>query len=173
MSIDRRYTGGYLPLREAMERLFEGSIIGPQFISQGGFPPADLFMTQDNVVIEMAIPGAKPDDINVSVTGDSVTISGEIAHERHTGQGQQAYIEELWRGKFQRTFTLPTRVDANKAAADVEHGVLTLTLPKSEATRPRRIQVKGTIAGSAQDKADVSNGNAASEKPGTVEVQGE
>ena len=143
MAIDRgRRAGGYLPLRDAMERLFEGSVITPQVLAgQGAFPQVDVYLTEDSIVIEMAVPGANPDAINISVSGDTVTLSGEVSHPHSTQKGQ-AYLEEIWRGKFQRSFTLPIQVDADKAEATFSNGILELILPKSEATRPRKIQVK-------------------------------
>ncbi|HLJ66168.1 MAG TPA: Hsp20/alpha crystallin family protein [Chloroflexota bacterium] len=143
MSIDRRrYSGGYLPLREAIDQLFEGSFITPSALGgSGGFPTADMHVNDDEVIVHMAIPGANPNDINISVTGETVTISGEVKSEHHSQKGQP-YFEEIWRGRFQRSFQLPTQVDANKADASYNNGVLTLTLPKSEATKPRKIQVK-------------------------------
>lgn len=161
MALDRRYSGGY-PLRDAIDRLFEGSVISPQSLSQGGFPPADLYMTDEDVVIEMAIPGANPNDIHVSVTGDTVSVSGEVRHQRHQQQqGQQPFLEEMWRGKFQRIFALPMQVDAGKAQANFQDGILTLTLPKSEATKPRKIQVqqKQTISGTSQGQTSSGNQN--------------
>src|SRR5436309_10488783 len=101
MAIDRRRSsGGYLPLRDALDQLFESSFLTPQFFSGagGGFPPSDLYISDDDVIVELAVPGANPDDINVSVTGDTVTISGEIKHERHTSAKGQPYFQEIWSG---------------------------------------------------------------------------
>ncbi|HEX6509338.1 MAG TPA: Hsp20/alpha crystallin family protein [Chloroflexota bacterium] len=144
MALDRRrMTGSYLPLREAMDRLFEGSFISPQAMGgQGGFPAANLEVTDDDVIIEMAVPGVNPDDINISVTGDTVTISGEVKRDRQQRKGQR-YLEEIFEGSFQRSFVLPFPVDADKATANFENGTLRLTLPKSEAAKPRKIQVAG------------------------------
>ena len=141
MAMDRwRRAGGYLPLRDAIDQLFEGSFTTPQLLgSQGGFPPVDLYVTDDDVVLEMAVPGAAPDDINISVTGDTVSVSGEVRNPQQ--QRGHAYLDEIWRGRFQRSFTLPIQVDADKAEASFENGLLELRLPKSEATRPRRVQV--------------------------------
>jgi HSP20 family protein len=150
---------GYMPLRDAIDRLFAGSVITPQVFGQEGFPQADLYTTDDDVVVCMSLPGAKPDDIQISVTGDTVTISGEVRHEHgnlpqtQQGQGQQSqqgrqrqghqlYYQEIWSGRFQRSFSLPIQVDADKANAAFENGILTLTLPKAEATKPRKIQVQ-------------------------------
>lgn len=142
MAIDRRQTGNYLPLRDAMERLFAGSFIAPQSF-EGAFPQTDVSVTDDDVVVCMAIPGAKPDDINVSVTGDTVTINGEVKHSHKSGgKGSQTLISEIWSGQFHRSFTLPIAVDADKAEASFENGILTVTIPKSAATKPRKIQVK-------------------------------
>lgn len=169
MAIDRRrqggMTGGYLPLRDAIDRLFAESFITPS-TGFGNFPPSDLYTTDNDVVLEMSIPGANPNDINVSVTGDSVTISGHVKREWSSGQSQgqgskqsqtqgkqstsgqgnqgaQPYFQEIWQGQFQRSFTLPLEVDSNKAQANFDNGILTVTMPKSEATKPRKIQVKG------------------------------
>ena len=148
----RRMTPSYFPLRDAIDRLFESSFIAPQgFTGQMDFPTANVHATDDDVVVEMAVPGAKPDDINVSVTGDTVNISGEVKRERHEQKGQ-TYIDEMYHGQFQRSFTLPFPVDADKANATCENGILQLTLPKSEAVKPRRIQVsqQRTLEGQAR-----------------------
>ncbi|MGI8825422.1 MAG: Hsp20/alpha crystallin family protein [Chloroflexota bacterium] len=166
MAMERRNLGGsgYLPLRDAIDRLFAGSVITPQaFGGDAGFPPTDMHMDEDNVIVHMSIPGAKPDDINVSVTGDTVTITGEVSHTRHGGEGSEGdqgqqkahtYFQEIWSGRFQRSFGLPTQVDADNANATFENGVLTLTLPKSEATKPRKIQIqhRQTIEGQKSGK---------------------
>src|ERR671926_1142057 len=80
MSIDRRRTPGYLSLRDAMDRLVAGSVLMPEYMQGGaeGWPPTNLRVTDEDVVVYMAIPGANPDDLNLSVTGDTVTISGEV-----------------------------------------------------------------------------------------------
>src|SRR5690348_6224453 len=105
MGIDRRrFGGGYLPLRDVIDQLFEGSVISPAMLGgQGGFPPVDMHVTDDDVVLEMAIPGAKPDNIDVSVTGDTVTISGEVTR-REFAEKTQHFHDEIWRGRFQRSF---------------------------------------------------------------------
>ena len=147
MAIERRRTRSYaptsyLPLREAIDRLFEGSILTPQaFFGTDSLPAVDMYTTDDHVMVCMAIPGANPDDIHISVTGNTLTVSGEVKHE-HRNQKGQPYLEEVWHGTFQRSFTLPVEVDPDKTEATYESGILALTLPKSEATKPRRVQVK-------------------------------
>jgi HSP20 family protein len=143
MAMDRRrIRAGYVPLRDAIDQLFEGSFITPgSFSGQSGHPAVDLYVSDDDVVLEMALPGADPDDINVSVTGDTVTLSGEVKRLQRR-EKSQSFLDEIWEGKFQRSFQLPVRVDANAADASYNNGILVLRLPKSEATKPRKIQVK-------------------------------
>jgi HSP20 family protein len=188
MAMDRRrgLTGSsYVPLRDAMDRLMEGSFV-PGFGGQGGFPPTDMYTTDDSVVVCVAIPGAKADDIHASITGETVTISGQVSQTYQAGQtqnqgqsqqsqktgqqgqqrGRQIYFEEIWTGQFQRSFSLPFEVNADKADATFDNGILTLKLPKSEAAKPRRIQVKtsqGQISGQ-------SNGQDSTQRE-TVSIQ--
>src|SRR5690349_4093860 len=79
-----------------------------------GFPTATVHATDEDVVIELAIPGATPDDFTISVAGETVSIIGEVKREQHEQKGQ-TYIDELYRGQFQRSFTLPFPVNAEQA----------------------------------------------------------
>jgi HSP20 family protein len=100
-----------------------------------------MYQTQDDIVVKAAIPGVKPDDINISVTGDILTIKGELKQEEKIEEG--GYLRQERRfGQFCREFSLPTQVSADKAKAEFEHGVLTLRLPKAEAVKPKSITVK-------------------------------
>ena len=88
----------------------------------------------------MSTPGVKPEDIDVSVVGDTLTIKGETKSEEQFEEG--SYIrKERHFGSFQRTFSLPASVASDKAKAEFENGVLTLTLPKTEAAKPKSIKV--------------------------------
>lgn len=118
-------------LREAMERLADGPLA----------PALDLFVTPRSVVAKVALPGPKPDDVNVTIDGGLVTISGSISEER--GTGETGYVhKELTHGSFSRSFWLPTAIEADAASASFKDGLLTLTLPKSEEVEPKRVQVK-------------------------------
>src|SRR5947209_3748411 len=137
----RRAIGEYLPLRDAMEGIFAGSIVTPQSMGgQGPFPPVDLCMTDDDVIVKLAAPGARQDDFSISVSGDTVAVIGEVKLEPH-GDNGHAYLQEIWQGKLQRSFRLPIQVDADKVEASLEQGILTLRLPKAEATKLRKIQI--------------------------------
>lgn len=132
-------------LRDAVNRLFEDSFIRPTawplpFEGATWSMPVDVIETKDNVVVKAAVPGVKPDEIDVSVTGDALTIKGETKAEEKIEEGSYLRKERRF-GAFQRTITLPVNVVADKAKAEFENGVLTLTLPKTEEVKPKSIKV--------------------------------
>ena len=135
-----------MSLREAMNRLVEDSFIRPgswlaPFDAEALSVAMDVIETKDNIIVKASVPGIKPEDIDVSVTGDVLTIKGETASEEKIEQGSYLRQERRF-GKFERSLTLPTLVTADKADAKFEHGVLTLTLPKAEQAKPKSIKVK-------------------------------
>jgi len=130
-------------LREAMDRLFAESFVRPGAAFPMPFegPAVDVYQTKDDVVVKAAIPGVKPEDIEISVTGDVLTIKGEFKQEEKIKEGGYVRQERQF-GQFCRELSLPTQVNADKAKAEFEHGVLTLRLPKAEAAKPKSITVK-------------------------------
>jgi HSP20 family protein len=153
MAISRHDQPEYISLRDAINRLFEGSFVTPFTLgTRAGalVPAADVYETADNYVIHLTVPGATPDHINIAVQGNTITISGEIVKHWEDQQRGQVYLQEIESGRFTRSFTLPSDVDTQQAEASYENGILTLTLPKAEAAKPRRIHVKTgqTIEGS-------------------------
>lgn len=132
-------------LRDAMDRLFEDSFVRPRagwMAPFGGQTLAvDMYETDDDVVVKTAIPGIKSEDIDISVTGETLTIKGETKAENKVEKAN--YIRQERRfGSFCRSVALPTQVKADKAQAVFEHGLLTLTLPKAEEVKPRSIKVE-------------------------------
>jgi HSP20 family protein len=128
-------------LRDAMDRLFEQSVVRPNGWNGQGWHaalPLDVYADGDNFVIEAALPGLDPDAVNVSVLGNQVTISGEYPA---APEGRQYLFRERGTGHFERTIYLPTDLDAEKTEAHYEHGMLRLTLPKAESAKPRRISL--------------------------------
>lgn len=134
-----------LSLREAMDKLFEESFVGPQWRSlwsaEGGATLAlDVYETGDTLVVSGPVPGVKPEEVEITVTGNTLTIKGETKAEEREEQGN--YLrQEVRYGAFQRTVQLPVDVQADKAEAVFENGMLTLTLPKSEQVKPKSIKV--------------------------------
>ncbi len=129
-------------LREAMDRLFDDSFTRPLDHLDGLHGPAiDLYQTDDDVVVKASLPGIKADDVQISVTGDMITIKGET-REKSEAKDKAYHIREQRWGAFERTIALPTAVVSDKAKAEFEDGVLTVTLPKAEEVKPRLITVK-------------------------------
>jgi HSP20 family protein len=126
-------------LRDAMDRLFEQSVVRPSGWSGDGWHaalPIDVYAEGDSFVVEAALPGIDPDAVNVSVLGNQVTISGDYPA---APEGRQYLFRERGTGHFERTLYLPTDLNADQTAARYEHGMLRLTLPKAESAKPRRI----------------------------------
>jgi len=132
-----------MTLREAMDRLFEDSFVrtGPRWVSAGEARcelPLDVYATDEELVIIAAVPGMNPSDVEITIEGDTVTIKGEIpAPVENVAYAAQ----ERPYGKFQRVLRLNIPVQADKAEASFDRGVLTLTLPRREETRPRTIKI--------------------------------
>jgi HSP20 family protein len=114
---------------------------GTRHLSPRRFLPIDLFETDDELVIKTAMPGVDPEHLDVKIKGDVLTIHGE-AKEDEEVQGATYHLRERRNGTFSRAITLPVPVQAKKAKAVFEDGVLTLTLPKSEEVKPKTIKVK-------------------------------
>ena len=103
--------------------------------------PVDMYETEDSVVVTAAVPGVKPEDIDITVTGDTLTIKGETRAEEEVKE--ENYIRRECRyGSFCRSLTVPVSIVADKAEAEFENGVLTLTLHKAEEVKPKPIKVK-------------------------------
>jgi HSP20 family protein len=138
MAIARSYPRGeVLPLRDVMTRLFEQSMVGPHGFGQSPVPTlTDVYQEGDDYVIEVTLPGVKPEQVDVSVLGNQITIRG--AYEAPP-EGRQYLHQERSAGRFERTLTLPTELNADKARARLEHGLLRLTVPKAESAKARRI----------------------------------
>jgi HSP20 family protein len=134
-----------MPLREAMNRLFEESFIGPrsEFFTTARTFPLDIYESEDKqqYVVEASVSGFKPEDIQITAEGDTLTIRAAKKEETKTEKG--AYVRrERYEGEMSRSVTLPSAIDASKVEATYEHGVLTLRIPKAEGAKPKQIPVK-------------------------------
>ncbi len=106
----------------------------------GWSPALDVFDDKDNLVVTAELPGLKKDEINLSLHDGVLTISGERKHEPEAREGG-TFRSERYFGKFQRSVTLPSTVDANKVNASYKDGILTVELPKAEEAKPKQIAV--------------------------------
>lgn len=131
-----------MTLREAMDHLFDEAFTRPFSMSGGlGMPTVDMYQTDEEVVIRAALPGIKAGDVQISVTGDVVTIKGEMK-EKTDSKEKSYHIREQRYGSFERILSLPTTVISDKAKAEFENGVLIISLPKAEEVKPKTITVK-------------------------------
>ncbi len=175
-----------LSLRDAMNRLFEESFIHPA--QAGALPagtalgfPIDLEDSQDAFALRASLPGFRPEEVDVTVVGDTLTIRAE--HRDQQGQENRNYLlRERRVGAVVRTLTLPERVQADQAQARFEDGELLLTLPKAPENRPRQIQINvggqqqlgggqqgtgGQQHGAASDQAQVEQARGTQTGPAT------
>lgn len=132
-----------LSLREAMQHLLEESFVRTGVARGEGAQQLALDVhEEDNAyIVQASLPGYKPEEIQVNVVGDALTIRAERKGEAERMQSNYL-VRERHSGMMQRSFSLPAQIDSGAVEADYEHGVLTLTLPKSPAAQPRRIQVR-------------------------------
>lgn len=103
--------------------------------------PVDMYEVNGEIVIKTNLPGVKPDDIEITLKGDRMTIKGDFRSE-DDDMRDDVHILERHYGKFQRTITLPENIDSDHVDALYEDGVLTLSLPKSEESKPKQISVR-------------------------------
>jgi HSP20 family protein len=136
-------------LRQMMDRMFDESWFDApaRWTRQEGFPLAlDLLEDTDAYTVKASIPGIQPDDVEITLTDNVLTIKGETRGEQNVEE-KNYHLRERHFGSFTRSIRLPMPVDADQVDASHENGVLTLHLPKLEAVKPKRIAVKTTVNG--------------------------
>ena len=132
-----------MTLREAMDRLFEESYVRPgaRWASEECRcdVPVDAYVTDNELVITVAVPGVPPEAVDITIEGDTLTIKGEI---KGPLDNVSYLVQERSYGTFVRNLRLNIPVQADKAEATFDKGILTLTLPKQEEIKPKTITVK-------------------------------
>ncbi len=149
MSITRfRTPTDIVSLREAVDRMLEQSFIWPRgwLASRTGADiiPLDMYEEGNNLIVKAPVPGVKPEDLNIEIREDVLTISGEIKEEKEHKQ-EDYHLREQRYGRLERSVALPCAVIADDAEAEFDAGVLTLTLPKAAATEGKKIAVKSKV----------------------------
>jgi HSP20 family protein len=134
-----------MSLRQAMDRLFEDSFVHPsrtlEALGEVAAPTLDIYQTPSEIVVKAALPGVKPEDVNIDITGDTLTVKGESKAEQEVKREDYLYQERRY-GAFSRSVVLPGGLKSDKAEASMEDGVLTLTIPKAEELKPKAIKIK-------------------------------
>src|SRR4029077_6050952 len=138
-------------LRQAMDRLFEDSFVSPltwrSVEGDSSLNPAlDVHQPADESVVSASLAGVRPEDVQITLTGQTLQIRGEFKADEEVKRDQYLYRERRY-GTFNRQLQLPVRVQSEQAQATFENGVLTLHIPKAEDVKPRQIQIK---AGASQ-----------------------
>jgi len=131
-------------LRDAMDRLFEDSFVRtPRLWPKIGEweLPIDMHQTANDIIVKASLPGFKPEEVDISITSDTITIKGEHKEEQEVKEENYSYKERRY-GTFNRSVLIPVQVKSDKAEAVFEDGVLTLTMPKAEEVKPKQIKVK-------------------------------
>lgn len=135
-----------MTLREAMDRLFEESFVSPRRrewpAPAEGALALDMYETDDHVVVKSSIPGVKPEDVEINIKGNILSISGETKEEEEVKEENYIRRERRY-GAFSRSLALPEGINADEAEAEFEDGVLKLTIPKAPEAKPKTITVKG------------------------------
>lgn len=152
-----------MSFRDAMDRMMDDSFRVAPFRSgaMGMGMPMDITEAEDNYCVKAELPGVRPDDVNITVHGSTITIQGDVREESETPSRAQStsqpptnetkaqqrqpsyHMRERRMGRFMRSVTLPSDASPDRAEANFENGILTLTIPKTEESRPRQIKIKG------------------------------
>lgn len=145
-------------LRQAMDKLFSDSFVRmPRSLEleEGTVAPAvDIYEDADKVGIKASMPGVKPEDIDINITANSVTIKGTTESQKEV-KDENFVRKERYYGTFTRTIALPTGLKVDKAEATMSNGVLTLEIPKAEEVKPKTVKIK---AKSEPEKIEAKTG---------------
>lgn len=129
-------------LRDDMDRLFRSFFGGPLEEVEGFWAPViDIEEDNDSYYVRAEVPGIKKEEIKISVRGNALSLSGERKQESETKNKTFHRVERSY-GRFKRTISLPSEIDAEKVKATYKDGILTVTLPKPESMKPKEIEVE-------------------------------
>jgi len=166
MTIARRPSpfGELLSLRRAMDRLFDEDFYRVASAEsarseQGLLLPIDVTTTKDALILEAALPGVRPDAVDITVENGTLTITGETGEDR-TEEGASHLVREIRRGQFGRSVTLPNGLEPDKAEATFENGVLRLRIPKAEQVKPRQIRISPVVDAGARNGGSAASDSA-------------
>lgn len=133
-----------LDLEKEFQRFFDTSLeLLPERVSKEGIwsPSLDVAEDKENIIIKADLPGVKQQDIDISITGDILTLQGERKREEEVKDKNYHRIERFY-GAFKRSFTLPPYADTTKVKATYKDGVLEIVIPKTEESKPKQIKVE-------------------------------
>lgn len=130
----------YYPIRSIFDEFFTPTL-WEDFPTVSSTPSANVWEEDDTVHVEMAVPGVKKEDIDITITKDTVSISGSRKEEEKEDDKKKYYYKSM-ESSFEQRFNLPTLVDSDSSTAELKDGVIHLTLPKAEEVKPKQIEIK-------------------------------
>ena len=163
MTLVRRTSpfGELVTLRHTMDRLFDETFTRPRAwgLASGALSglPLDVRSAADALVVEAALPGIRPEDVEVTVEDRTLKIRADAREEHQETEGE-ILVNEIRRGSVRRSITLPRGLETDKASATFENGVLRLSIPRAEEVKPRQIQITPTIDAHATNGTPVDAG---------------
>ncbi|PKM83496.1 MAG: molecular chaperone [Firmicutes bacterium HGW-Firmicutes-13] len=133
-------------MRDELDKIFDETFSrfpGEKFLSEkvSWQPSVDIYESEDEIVAKAELPGFKRDDINITVTEDSLNISGETKEEKEVEEGNYICKERRW-GKFSRYFSLPAPIDTNRVKASYENGVIEIKMSKTEEAKRKSVNIE-------------------------------
>ena len=149
--------GEMMTLREAMNSLFEDSVVNPTARGQTSSMPLDIAETRDGFIVEASLPGVKSEDLDITIQDNVLTISGETRQEQRSGEKPNYHRMERRYGRFSRSISLPTQVQSDNVQASLTNGILRLEIPKAEAVKPRKISVQSGSGNGHQQALEVNS----------------
>lgn len=142
-----------MSLRNAMDQLFAQSFVNPLWSGAAStiYTPMDVYEAHEGYIVRVSIPGVRPEDLDATIEQNTLTIKGTIAESDPGKQGQQReqgqeqehtwLLREIPTGSFERTITFGRPIDTEHVESKLEHGILTLSIPIAQSSRPRKISV--------------------------------
>jgi len=139
----RKKDSGLSKLHNEIDDLFSSFFGGFESAAANSYlrPAVDIQDNEKEFVLTAEVPGCKPEDVDMSIQGDTLTITGEKKQSTETNEKGYHHMERIY-GSFRRDFTLPGNIDQSKIKASCKNGLLMVTIPKAEEEKPTKIQVK-------------------------------
>jgi HSP20 family protein len=133
-----------MSIQNELNRLFGRTYAGSEAGSGSGawVPPMDIYETKDRYVVNVELPGVAPDAVDISVDDSTLTVKGERGFYEEVPEEAFHRVERRF-GPFARSLTLPPTADSDRVQASFDQGVLRIEIPKAEATKPKKIEIKG------------------------------
>ena len=128
-------------LRDEMDKMFRGlGAEGPWVPRATVYPALNISEDEENIYLRAEVPGMKAEELDISIEGETLTIKGE-RKDYSPDQKHSYHRREIETGRFSRAITLPTRIDADRVEARYQNGIMSITLPKAEEAKPKKITV--------------------------------